>query len=67
MSDRALARLFMVLYIIALTTLSVVTTPPADLSAVLADLPPMTVGYAKESIAIDGSPDGYWQPDETRN
>ena len=62
MSDRVLIRLFLAFYFCTIVVLSVVTAPPADPSAAFGDLPPMTVGYAEESVTIDGSLDGYWQP-----
>ena len=62
MSDRVLMRLFLVLYCCAIVVLSIVTAPPADPIAAFGELPPMTVGYAEESVTIDGSPDGYWHP-----
>ena len=62
MPNWILLSLFLTFYCCAIVVLSAVTAPPADPSAAFGDLPPMTVGYVEESVTIDGSPDGYWQP-----
>ena len=48
MVDRILLRLFLVGYAGALIALGIASTPPADLSDKIADLPPMTVGYGEK-------------------
>ena len=48
MVDRILLKLFLIGYACALIALGIVSTPPADLSVKMADLPPMTVGCREE-------------------
>ena len=48
MTERTMVRLALAVYACALIALGIASTPPADLSDKIADLPPMTVGYGEK-------------------